>query len=119
MKVDFPHPEGPMRAVTWRWATSRAMSFNTWVLPNQAFTPSAWILAGWAMAWLSADLSAGIGTGSIRTSSRVAAFRKAVGDGSSIVVMVHLPWPGFRVMTRASRFKASTSSTSTRAAAQA
>ena len=35
-KVDLPHPDGPMMAVTARSGRSRLMSWSAWVAPNQA-----------------------------------------------------------------------------------
>ena len=37
MKVDFPHPEGPIMAVTALALTFRFMSFRACFGPNQAF----------------------------------------------------------------------------------
>jgi hypothetical protein len=36
-KVDFPHPEGPMTAVTCPRAMARVMPLSAWEGPNQAF----------------------------------------------------------------------------------
>src|SRR3954447_22656343 len=38
--VDFPHPEGPIRAVTCFGSTRMLMSFRAWNAPNQTLRPS-------------------------------------------------------------------------------
>src|SRR5690606_2110078 len=39
IRVDFPHPEGPMTAVIVRWGRVSEMDFSTWCPPNPASKP--------------------------------------------------------------------------------
>ena len=41
MNVDFPQPEGPIRAVTVPEKKSRVTLLSAWCLPNHACTPRA------------------------------------------------------------------------------
>jgi hypothetical protein len=46
MNVDFPQPEGPMTAVTFRSTSGSVMLFRARLLPNHAERPSARIFSG-------------------------------------------------------------------------
>ena len=50
MKVDFPHPDGPMMAVTAVVSNETVISLSAWFDPNHALRPEASNPLTWSFA---------------------------------------------------------------------